>query len=235
MPDASKYYVSNYLDSTITCISIGHRRAMTETVQVATKTINLLLGALRSPTTITSMAARISSTCGCPCRFRHRSARMVKYVVTANTLSGTITIIDTSTDDTGQGPALQRGMPRPELWRKVNAAGTTPTSRASSQTTSIVVDLNPTGSGLIADAAVVGRILLTSAPGTVIDDLAGVSAYAGMGGQGVLPVPNVYNGWVQKLPKSFCLQLKPQQRNPIGAPVSDNDCPLVRMSSGCRS
>jgi hypothetical protein len=30
-----------------------------------------------------------------------------------------------------------------------------------------------------------------------------VSAYAGMGGQGVLPIPLVYNGWVQKLPNAW--------------------------------
>jgi len=30
-----------------------------------------------------------------------------------------------------------------------------------------------------------------------------VSANAGMGGQGVLSIPVVYNGWVQELPASF--------------------------------
>jgi hypothetical protein len=44
MPDASKYYVSNYLDSTITCISIGPPTCKDGGNPVPTKTINLLLG-----------------------------------------------------------------------------------------------------------------------------------------------------------------------------------------------
>ena len=42
-----------------------------------------------------------------------------------------------------------------------------------------------------------------------------VTAYAGMGGQGVLPIPLVYNGWVQKLPQSWKNLLTTKQRNPI--------------------
>lgn len=59
----------------------------------------------------------------------------------------------------------------------------------------IVVDPDPDGNGDPSDAAVVGRVLLAgSAP--VQDDT--VIGNAGMGGQGVLPVPVVYNGWVQQ-------------------------------------
>ena len=53
-----------------------------------------------------------------------------------------------------------------------------------------------------ADAQIVGRILLATRDND--DDVRTddeVSAYAGMGGQGVLPIPLVYNGWVQKLPQ----------------------------------
>ena len=42
-------------------------------------------------------------------------------------------------------------------------------------------------------------------------------ANPGQGGQGVLPVPNVYNGWVQNLPASWKAMLTCQQRNPIGS------------------
>ena len=44
MPDATKYYVSNYLDSTITCISIGKPACNDDLNKVAKKDINLLLG-----------------------------------------------------------------------------------------------------------------------------------------------------------------------------------------------
>ena len=38
----------------------------------------------------------------------------------------------------------------------------------------------------------------------------------GQGGQGVLLVPNVYNGWVQQHPIGYKAQLTGAQRNPIG-------------------
>jgi hypothetical protein len=37
-----------------------------------------------------------------------------------------------------------------------------------------------------------------------------------MGGQGVLAIPNVYNGWVQKLPGEWKELLTREQRNPLG-------------------
>jgi hypothetical protein len=42
-----------------------------------------------------------------------------------------------------------------------------------------------------------------------------VAAYAGMGGQGVLPIPLVYNGWVQNLPDFWKHQLTSDQRHPF--------------------
>ena len=42
-----------------------------------------------------------------------------------------------------------------------------------------------------------------------------VTAYAGMGGQGVLPIPLVYNGWVQNLPIFWKIQLTQDQRHPF--------------------
>jgi YVTN family beta-propeller protein len=54
-----------------------------------------------------------------------------------------------------------------------------------------VVDLDPNGDGSAADAAVAGRVLLANgAPG-------GPRTTDGSGGQGIKPLPNVYDGWVQ--------------------------------------
>lgn len=46
------------------------------------------------------------------------------------------------------------------------------------------------------NAEVVGRVLLTKQSVTDLDDR--IIDHAGMGGQGVLAVPNVYNGWIQQ-------------------------------------
>jgi hypothetical protein len=53
-------------------------------------------------------------------------------------------------------------------------------------------DPDPNGDDDPVDAAVVRRILLTATSGTAKD--ANITGNAGMGGQGILPIPVVYNG-----------------------------------------
>ncbi len=77
----------------------------------------------------------------------------------------------------------------------------------------IVVDSDPNGDGNPSDATEVGRVLLAGKASAVQDDK--VIGNMGMGGQGVLPVPVIYNGWVQNLPAAWCNKLSPLQRNPI--------------------
>ena len=78
----------------------------------------------------------------------------------------------------------------------------------------IVINPNPNNDDSASDAVEVGRVLLVGDSSTSSDDT--VTALAGMGGQGVLPIPLVYNGWVQNLPSSWCNQLTSAQRSPIG-------------------
>jgi hypothetical protein len=73
----------------------------------------------------------------------------------------------------------------------------------------LIVHLDPNKKGKIAEAKIVGLILLTMVDSTI-------NGNYGMGGQGVLPIPVVYNGWVQQLPQVFKDQLTEKQRNPIG-------------------
>lgn len=76
----------------------------------------------------------------------------------------------------------------------------------------LVVDPDPNNDGNPADAAIVGSIGLFATNRTLKD--ATISGNAGMGGQGILPIPVVYNGWVQKLPSNWSNLLTPAQRNP---------------------
>lgn len=80
----------------------------------------------------------------------------------------------------------------------------------------LIVDPDPDNDGNPADAKVVGRILLTANSSTAKD--ATITGNAGMGGQGILPIPLVYNGWVQNLPPSWKSQLTPEQQNPYLLP-----------------
>jgi hypothetical protein len=63
-----------------------------------------------------------------------------------------------------------------------------------------------------ADAAIVGRVLLTANALTAKD--ANIAGNPGMGGQGTLQIPVAHNGWVQKLPPVWKNKLMPSQQNP---------------------
>ena len=77
----------------------------------------------------------------------------------------------------------------------------------------IVVDPDPNGDGNPVDAKIVGKIGLFSASTTKVD--ATIKGNPGMGGQGILPVPVVYNGWVQNSPTAWSNQLTAAQQDPI--------------------
>ena len=226
MPDASKYYVSNYLDSTITCISIPIERPACNdgASKVPKKNIDLLLvGFLGggspplsnydpiagyNPPGLTQSGALPIQTPVSPDG---------KFVVTANTLSGTISIIDTSTDTLVKILPCSAGCHGVNFGAKKDGGYYAYVSSKFSNDL-IIVDFDPNSSKYLEIA---GRVLLVAngnlnrdgAWRTFSDD--SVDAYAGMGGQGVLPIPLVYNGWVQNLPRFWKRQLTHDQRHPF--------------------
>lgn len=96
MPDASKYYVSNCVDSSITCISIGAPRCKDGSINLPTKTIGLLLGGTTVGNYDPIAGTGFATSSGLP--IQTRVSPNGKYMVTAATLTGTITIVDTTTD-----------------------------------------------------------------------------------------------------------------------------------------
>ena len=222
MPDASKYYVSNYLDSTITCISIGKPACKDGENKVAKKNIHLLVEEFLTgvPKPLAnynpSTGAGFTTSGGLP--IQTPVSPDGKFVITANTLTGTITIIDTKTD------TLVRVLPCSAGCHGVNFGakkGGGYYAYVSSKFSNdlIIVDYDPNRNGNVSDAKIAGRVVLVAGTGTKSDD--SVTEYAGMGGQGVLPIPLVYNGWVQKLPSAWKYQLTEAQRNPF--PNDDDD------------
>lgn len=196
MPDASKYYVANYLDSSITVIN-------TQTGAVI-KTINLL--ANYNPIT-----GEISGPIG-GFPIQTPVSPNGKYMVTGNTLTATITIVDTTTDTLVKSLPGEAGCHGVQFGAKKGGGYYAYVSNKFSNTL-IVVDGDPNNDGNPADAAIVGRILLVASSQTNSDDR--VTGLPGMGGQGVLPIPVVYNGWVQQLPQFWKKQLTGSQRNPF--------------------
>jgi hypothetical protein len=204
MPDASKYYVSNYVDSSITCISIGVPSCKSGSSTVAVKTISLLAnynpvtGAISGPIGGLPIQTPVSP---------HG-----KWVITANTLTATITIIDTATDELVTMLQCSAGCHGVNFGAKAGGGYYAYVSSKFSNDL-LVVDPDPNGDGSALDAAIVGRVILVAGPGTLKDDTPTLNR--GMGGQGVLAIPLPYNGWVQNLPPFWKDQLTLEQRQPI--------------------
>ncbi|HET9587490.1 MAG TPA: hypothetical protein VFO91_01765 [Anaerolineales bacterium] len=196
MPDASKYYVANLLDSTITVIS-------TSTGQVL-RTINLLAnydpisGQITGPVGGLPIQTPVSPN--------------GKYMVTANTLTGTILVIDPDTDTIVKMLPCDPGCHGVQFGAKQGGGYYAYVSSKFSNRL-LIVDPDPNGDGDAADAVIAGSVSLVGTSGTAADDR--VVGNAGMGGQGILPIPVVYNGWVQRLPTIWKNQLTPGQINPF--------------------
>ena len=213
MPDASKYYVSNYVDSTITCISIGAPACQSGGGAVATKNIPLLLGGAGFANYDPIGGTGLSTSGALP--IQTPVSPNGKYVVTANTLSSTITIIATNTDEIVKVLPCSAGCHGVNFGAKKDGGYYAYVSSKFSNDL-LVLDPDPNDDGNPLDAQIVGRIILATAandPNVQADDT--VSAHAGMGGQGVLAIPLVYNGWVQKLPNTWKKLLTTKQKNPI--------------------
>lgn len=196
MPDASKYYVANLLDSTIAVINM-------DTHQVV-KHINLLKnyepisGTISGPVGALPIQTPVSPD--------------GKNMVTANTLTGTITVVDTNSDEVVAMLPCDPGCHGVQYGAK-KGGGYYAYVASKFSNRLLVVDPDPNHDGDPSDAEIVGQVGLFSASTTQRDDT--ISGNAGMGGQGILPIPLVYNGWVQNLPLSWSNQLTEKQRDPI--------------------
>ena len=199
MPDASKYYVANLLDSTISVVNMN-THAVIDTINlianydpvsgaIATDGDGNLLpvGALPIQTPVSPDGTNM---------------------VTANTLTGTITVLNTQTDQLAAMLPCDPGCHGVQYGAKQGGGYYAYVSSKFSNTM-LVVDPDPNNDGNPADAKIAGRILLTAVGTTATD--ASITGNAGMGGQGVLPIPLVYKGWVQNLPSSWKSQLKCSQ------------------------
>ena len=209
MPDASST-VSNYVDSTITCISLGRRHAEKE--RGADQEHQPAPGGASLANYNPISGAGFTTSGGLP--IQTPVSPNGKYVITAATLTGTITIIDTGTDELVKVLPCSAGCHGVNFGAK-KGGGYYAYVASKFSNDLIVVDPDPNDDGNVADAAIVGRILLALGPNAEAQTDDEVSAYAGMGGQGVLPIPLVYNGWVQKLPQTWKNQLTHKQLHPI--------------------
>ena len=114
-----------------------------------------------------------------------------KWMVVALTLGSKIGVVDL-TNDPGQIVAVLDCDPgcHGVQWGAQEGGGYL--AYVSSKFSNALIVVDPKDG---YNAAVVGKVILTEEFDTTLDDP--VTDYAGMGGQGVLAVPNVYAGWIQ--------------------------------------
>jgi DNA-binding beta-propeller fold protein YncE len=136
-----------------------------------------------------------------------------RYMVTANTLTATIVITDTKTDQPVAMLLGEAGAHGVQFGARKGGGYYAYVANKFANVLTIV-DADPNGDGDFSDALIAGRVLMTANTATLSDDK--VVGLAGMGGQGVLAIPVPYNGWVQNLPASWKSLLTPAQINPIG-------------------
>jgi YVTN family beta-propeller protein len=214
MPDSSKYYVANLLSNTISVIDMETGNNIdTITLLDDYNPVSLDLsapGGWISAIDLTSGPLVVGAL-----PIQTPVSPDGKWMVTANTLSGTLTVTDTGTDEVVTTLFCDPACHGVNFGAKQGGGYYAYVSSKFSNAM-IVVDPDPDGDDSTADAAVVGKILLVDPTTSVSDDP--VSENPGMGGQGVLAVPNVYNGWVQKIPQSVLDEngwiLTAEQRDP---------------------
>jgi YVTN family beta-propeller protein len=194
-PDGSKSYVADFFDSTVSVLDTANGTLI--------KTIHLLenydpiSGNVNGPIGFLPIQTPVSPD--------------GQYLVTANTGSGTITIIDTETDELVKDLPCSAGCHGVNFGAKKDGGYYAYVSSSFSNDL-IVVDGDPNNDGNPSDAKVAGRISLIDSPETQVDDK--VTGLYGTGGMGVLPIPVVYNGWVQNLPNDWKSLLTEEQQNP---------------------
>jgi DNA-binding beta-propeller fold protein YncE len=219
-PDSSKYYVSNYLGHDLSLINMN-----TLPPSKVGGNISLLLG--YNP--VSGSTSSCVAAPGVPCMIGGLPVQTPvspdgKFVVTGNTLGGTITILDTATNQVVAILPCDPGCHGVQFGAKAGGGYYAyVTSKFANRM--IVLDYDPGNLGTVENvknnATIAGWVILANDNAPNDDAIAG---NRGQGGQGVMPIPNVYNGWVQKLPTSFCTLLSDKQNNPLGNLTSEN-CP----------
>ncbi|TMD08680.1 MAG: copper oxidase [Chloroflexi bacterium] len=144
-----------------------------------------------------------------------------KVMVVANAASGNMDVIDIAKDEVIKVLPCDPGC-HGVNWGAKKGGGYYAYVTSKFANVTSVVDPDPSGTGDISQVAVVGKFLTDIGPSTKSDvtpkkfnGVHGEYTLDGMGGQGVIPLPIVYNGWVQKLPDGLKAELTCRQRDPM--------------------
>ncbi len=205
MPDTSKYYTADFLGQSVTCISLAGDACVDPSgARQHSKRIDLWQN-------YDPLSGKVSGNWG-GLPIQMPVSPDGKVLLVANTLTSTVSVIDTKTDTVIKDLPCGPGCHGINFGAKKGGGYYAYTSSKFSNALE-VIDPDPNGDGDIKDAAVVGAFVLDPDSDTAMDD--SLTDYVGLGGQGVLPIPLVYNGWSQHVPAGWREQLTCHQINPI--------------------
>jgi DNA-binding beta-propeller fold protein YncE len=206
-PDDSKYYVANLLGNSVSCISMDVAKPACGSPPVVRKTIRLdanydLVTGPKDGGAVGLLPIQIPVS-------PDGSTMLI-----ANTSSGKIAVVNAKTDTLVKYLPCDPGCHGINFGAKQGGGYYGYVSNKFSNRM-FAIDPDPNGDGNPVDAAIVGSIVLEQTGSTLSDDV--VSGLGGMGGQGVLAIPLVYNGWVQNLPADWKSKLTCRQQHPLKA------------------
>ncbi|WP_431873594.1 YncE family protein [Amycolatopsis sacchari] len=204
-PDSSKFYTADFLGETITCVSLAANACVDNGEKVHSKTIDLWA----------NYSPQDGPKAGAP--FGGLTIQLPvspdgNAMLAANVLSQTVTVVDPRTDKVVKDLPCTAGCHGINFGAKKGGGYYAYVSNKFSNVMQII-DVDPNGDGNISDAKVAGQLTLDGTASTKMDG--SIAAKAGYGGQGVLPIPLVYNGWVQQNQGTWRESLTCRQLNPL--------------------
>jgi plastocyanin len=202
--DGSKAYEANFLGATVSCISLKADACNQGGAKVHHKEIDLWGN-------YDPVAGAHGQYGGLPIQIP--VAPDNSAVLVANTLTANIAVIDPKTDEIVKWLPCDSGCHGINFGAKKGGGYYAYVSSKFSNAMQII-DPDPNGDGNPEDAAIVGKMAVSSGPNTKLDSP--IKGYDGFGGMGVLTVPIAYNGWVQNAPSNpINDQLTCRQRHPV--------------------
>lgn len=206
-PDSKKAYTADFLGESLTCISLAEPACNQDGKKVHSSTIDLWenyspLDGPQKGKPFGGLTIQIPvSPDG-------------KAMGAMNVFSGTISVIDPRTDKVVKDLPCLGGCHGMNFGAK-KGGGYYGYASSKFANAMQVIDFDPNGDGDLSDATVAGMVRLNPTEATKMDGA--IADRAGYGGQGVLPIPLVYNGWVQQNQGSWREMLTCQQLNPTSS------------------
>ncbi|KRA39083.1 MULTISPECIES: YncE family protein [unclassified Nocardioides] len=205
-PDSKKAYMSNFLGMSVSCVSLEEDACATPDGGVAKNSTIDLWENYDTQTGPEKGKPWGGLTIQLPV------SPDGKALLAVNTLSQTVNVIDPKTNKVIKDLPCNAGCHGANFGAKKGGGYYAYVSNKFSNATQ-VIDIDPNNDGDISDAAIAGQLVLGPTSDTKMDDK--LVAHPGQGGQGVLAIPLVYNGWSQEIPTAWRKGLTCEQINPI--------------------